>query len=151
MTAPKSETQAGVEIDDGHTPWQFSLRTLLIVVTIVSILLAIGVHFGGFIVALATVGLMQAAMLFSADWLIRPEHRRVLAFVTAASWALVGSAFVIMGFATAHKVEVRSSGSILSWSFVISLFGAGALAYYIAHHRWQQLSVRRLHVTKIGC
>jgi hypothetical protein len=143
MTTMKGEPQSSIEIDDGRAPWQFSLRSLLVVVTFVSVLLAIGVHLGGILVALIAVGILQAGILLSADWLIRPAHRRALAFVTAASWAIVGSSFVIGAIVTSNEIVSNNTGSLLSWSFTISLFGAGALSYYVAMRRWQQLSVRR--------
>jgi hypothetical protein len=142
MTNINAEKPA-TDIDEGPGPWQFSLRSLLIAVTVASILLAIGVHFGGILVALAAVGVSQAGMLLSADWLIRPAHRRALAFVTAASWALIGSTFVIGAVAAIDRIVKNFANSAFSWSVTIVLFVAGALSFYVAKRRWQQLTVRR--------
>jgi hypothetical protein len=129
---PKAET----EIDGG--PWQFSLRSLLIVITVASVLLAIGVHYAGVIVALAVVSLMQVGMLVGADWLIRPAHRRALAFVTAASWAVVGSSFVI--FAVFSLNHFNSSIGPLGYIFAICMLAVGTFCYYLANLRWRRLT-----------
>src|SRR5687767_1337267 len=131
MTTMKDETQTIAEFDASTGPWQFSLRTLLVVVTVASVFLAVGVHFGGIVVAFIAIGLLQATFLLSADWLIRPSHRRALAFFTAASWALLGSAFVIGAIVTIGDIVNSNTSSIVTWSFAMSLCGAGVLSYYV--------------------
>jgi hypothetical protein len=127
--------------DNGNEPWQFSLRGLLVFVTVVSVLLAIGVYYVGIIIALAVVGLIQVGPLLVADWLIRPQHRRTLAFVTAGSWAIVGSSFVIFAVCAASRL-VSSSGS-LNWTFASCSIVGAAFCYFLAGLRWRQLSTPR--------
>jgi hypothetical protein len=132
----QDKPQAETETDRG--PWQFSLRSLLIFITAASILLAIGVHYAGIIVALAVVGLMQVGMLVGADWLIRPAHRRALAFVTAASWAVVGSSFVIFAVYSLNRLD--SASGMFGYLFALCLMSVGAFCYFLANLRWRQLS-----------
>lgn len=102
-----------------------------------------GVHFGGIIIAIVFIGSLHAGALLSADWLIRPENRRVLAFVTAASWALVGSTFVIGAIQSVDWISKINSLSALSRSVAVALCGAGALSYYIGLRRWQHFNARQ--------
>jgi hypothetical protein len=118
---------------------QFSVRSLLIVTTIVSICLAIGVHFAGVMFALAFAALVQVGMLLSADWLIRPENRRALAFVTASSWIVLGSALLVVGVREVF-VFYGTKSEPARWVFAWLLIGIGILCYYVAAKRWRRLS-----------
>jgi hypothetical protein len=63
------------ESPSDRTPWQYSLRGLLIVTAVVSIVLAIGVRFAGLMYVLGALVVIQVATILAADWLIRPQHR----------------------------------------------------------------------------
>jgi hypothetical protein len=117
--------------------WQFSLRTLLIVTAFVSVCLAIGVHFAGVMFALALIGLIQVATLLSADWLIRPQNRRALAFVTAGSWMVLGSGLFIVGVREIYA-RIGAAGETAGWVFAGCMVGIGIYCYYIAAKRWRR-------------
>jgi hypothetical protein len=117
--------------------WQFSLRSLFIVTTVVSVCLAISVHLAGLMAIVAVVGLIQAGMLLAGDWLIRPANRRALAFVTAGSWMVLGSGLVILGCYAIY--EARGPGSLFGYL----LPAAAAGCYYVAFHRWRKLTALR--------
>ena len=119
--------------------WQFSLRTLLIVTALVSVCLAIGVHFAGFMFALVVIGLIQVATLLSADWLIRPQNRRALAFVAAGSWIVLGSGLLIVGVRE-FFLFYGTKSEPAKWMFTWCLVGAGVSCYYIAAKRWRRLA-----------
>ena len=118
--------------------WQFSLRTLLIVTAALSVCLAIGVHFAGVMFALAFATLVQVGMLLSADWLIRPENRRALAFVTAGSWIVLGSGILIIGIREVF-LGIGTDGDAGAWIFAWCLIVIGLGCYYIAAKRWRRL------------
>jgi hypothetical protein len=118
--------------------WQFSLRTLLVVTALVSVCLAIGVHFAGFMFALVVIGLIQITTLLSADWLIRPENRRALAFVTAGSWIVLGSGILIIGIREVF-LGIGTDGDAGAWIFAWCLIVIGLGCYYIAAKRWRRL------------
>src|SRR5438270_13343047 len=94
MELPSSEINSGAQRPNRE--WQFSLRSLFIATTALSIISAMGVYFVGVAFVLFVVILLQSATLLSADWLIRPGNRRVLAFVTAGSWTVFGSGLLII-------------------------------------------------------
>jgi len=119
--------------------WQFSLRSLLIATTIVSICLAIGVHFAGLMFAVAAVGLTQAAMLLSADWLIRPQNRRALAFVTAGSWIVLGSSLLAIGAGQLYGA-LQSEDARTAWMLGGCLIAGGSSCYLLAAKRWRSLT-----------
>ncbi|HEY3393835.1 MAG TPA: hypothetical protein VGK58_14080 [Lacipirellulaceae bacterium] len=121
--------------------WQFSVRTLLIVTALVSVCLAVGVHYAGFMFALVVIGLIQVATLLSADWLIRPQNRRALAFVTAGSWIVLGSGLLIVG-AREILLRVGINSGIAGWIFACSMVMIGIYCYYIAAKRWRRLTSR---------
>ena len=120
-------------------PWQYSLRALFVLMAVTSICLAIGVQFAGVMAALLVFGLIQAALLLAADWLIRPANRRWLALVTATSWTIVGSALFILG---TRQVSQLSGGGDkrLAWTGATALIAVGALCYLVAIRRWRQLT-----------
>lgn len=148
--------------------WQFSLRGLLLLTTLVSICLAIGVHFAGFMVVFIAIGVTQVTMMLCADWLIRPQNRRALAFATAASWTTIGSGLLILGVRALYAAADTLNSSAYSTTstqgvtlndeqelanFVhtaygassalgVSLTAAGVVCYIAAIVRWRQLSKR---------
>ena len=122
--------------------WQFSLRTLLVVTALVSVCLAIGVHFAGFMFALVLIGLIQVATLLSADWLIRPQNRRALAFVTAGSWIVLGSGLVIVGIREI-LMRIGIDRGAAGWIFAAGMVLLGVSCYYIAAKRWGRLTSQR--------
>jgi hypothetical protein len=145
QTASKGHTQRDDLIDDrlasassSTVPaWQFSLRSLLIATALVSVILALGVHLTGFMFALVVIGLVQVATLLSADWLIRPQNRRALAFVTAGSWMVLGSGLFVVGVREA-LLRIGTDSSLAVWVFVWCLIGAGIGCYYVAARRWRR-------------
>ena len=123
--------------------WQFSVRDLLIATTIVSICLAVGVHFAGFMFVLIALGVMQAALLLAGDSLIRPQNRRALAFATAGSWATVGSGLLVLLLSALLQDESLKSRSIAAtWVLEACLAIGSAIAYAVAAMRWRQLVPR---------
>jgi hypothetical protein len=147
QTAIKGHTHRDDHIDDRQVsasssalpPWQFSLRSLLIATAVISVILAIGVHLTGFMFALLVIAIVQVSTLLSADWLIRPQNRRALAFVTAGSWIVLGSGLVIVGV---REVLVRAGtdSDLAIWIFAWCLIGIGMICYYIAGKRWRRLT-----------
>jgi hypothetical protein len=123
--------------------WQFSIRDLLIATTIISICLAVGVHFAGFMFVLIALGVMQAAILLAGDWLIRPRNRRALAFATAASWATVGSGLLVLLVSTIfNEQSLRSRSEVATWALEACLAVGCVIAYVVAAIRWRQLMPR---------
>lgn len=119
--------------------WQFSIRDLLLVTTIVSICLAIGVHYVGVIIVVVTVGLIEVAILLYADWLIHPENRRALAFVTAFSWATLGSGLLALaGRAGFQAIQITTDASG-EWMLGIFLLMGAIASYLMAAYRWRQI------------
>jgi hypothetical protein len=146
-TAFKGHTQRDDPIDDrlvsdlsSTVPaWQFSLRSLLVATALISVVLAIGVHLTGYLFALVVIGLLQVATLLSADWLIRPQNRRALAFVTAGSWTVLGSGLLVVGVREI-LVRVGTDSDLATWIFAWCLISIGIICYYIAAKRWRRLS-----------
>jgi hypothetical protein len=129
---------------DGSTnvsAWQFSLRTLLIATALISVILALGVHLTGFMFALVVIALVQVATLLSADWLIRPQNRRALAFVTAGSWMVLGSGLFVVGVREV-LVRIGTDSGLAIWIFAWCLISIGIICYYIAAKRWRRLTSR---------
>jgi len=120
--------------------WQFSVRDLLIATTVISICLAVGVHFAGFMFVLIAIGVMQAAILLAGDWLIRPQNRRALAFATAGSWATVGSGLLVLLVSTIFNQESLLSRSKIATSALEGCLAIGCvIAFVVAAIRWRQL------------
>lgn len=151
-TAFKRHTQPDDLIDDRSAnpscstdaPWQFSLRSLLVATALISVVLAIGVHLAGVLFALAVIALIQVTTLLSADWLIRPQNRRALAFVTAGSWIVLGSGLVIVGIRDI-LFRLRTDGlatnfDLAIWIFALSLISIGIICFYVAAKRWRRLT-----------
>jgi hypothetical protein len=123
--------------------WQFSVRDLLIATTIISICLAVGVHFAGFMFVLIAIGVMQAAILLAGDWLIRPQNRRALAFATAGSWATVGSGLLVLLLsAVLNDQSLRSRSEAATLALEACLAVGCVTAYLVAAIRWRQLMPR---------
>src|SRR3954463_8190863 len=76
--------------------WQFSLRSLLIATTAVSVVMVLGMYLVGIAFVVFGIVLIQATILLAGDWLIRPANRRLLAFVTAGSWMVAGSGLLMI-------------------------------------------------------
>jgi hypothetical protein len=131
------------------TPAQFSLRSLLLLTTIVSIGLAIGVHFGGVMVVVVAAGLILADTLLSADWLIRPQNRRALAFVTASSWIIVGSGLFI-GALHSIATGALARHDDWGWFFAGFLIVAAVASFYIASIRWRKLAAQTVATRDSG-
>jgi hypothetical protein len=87
--------------------------------------------------ALAVIALIQVTTLLSADWLIRPENRRALAFVTAGSWIVLGSGLLVVGVREA-LIRIGTDSSSAVWVFTWCLIGAGIGCYYVAARRWRR-------------
>jgi hypothetical protein len=110
-----------------------------VLTTVASIGLAIGVHYGGFTVVALAAGLILAGALLSADWLIRPQNRRVLAFITASAWIVIGSGIVMLGveaFVTTNALGKQELG----WPVGAVLVAGGLSCYGIAAWRWAKLA-----------
>jgi hypothetical protein len=122
--------------------WQFSLRSLLLVTTAVSICLAIGTYFVGIAFAAFVLVLLQVAMLFSIDWLIRPANRRMLAFVAAGSWIVLGSGLLIVSFSLAFgRLEAGDRSGV--WIAIMFITLAAPACYFFAWRRWKRLTAQR--------
>jgi hypothetical protein len=122
--------------------WQFSLRSLLLATTVVSICLAIGTYFAGIAFAAFVLILLQVVMLFSVDWLIRPANRRMLAFVTAGSWIILGSGMLTISFALAYD-RLSSGDRSIFWAVIMLISLAAPFCYFVAWRRWKRLSAQR--------
>jgi hypothetical protein len=122
--------------------WQFSLRSLMIATTAVSVVMAFGMFFVGIAFVVFVVVLIQAATLLAADWLIRPANRRMLAFVTAGSWMVVGSGLLILGFKVASDILSRVSFHEM-WVAVVLLLFMAACCYWFAWRSWKRLTAQR--------
>jgi hypothetical protein len=123
-----------------RTPWQYSLRGLLIVTAIVSVVLAISIYFAGVLFVLGVIALIQAATLLAADWLIRPENRRVLAAVSSGTWMILGSGVMIIACRQAFLM-MRDDGNWTVALFTTSLAAtAGLCCCTVAANRWRRLA-----------
>ena len=122
--------------------WQFSLRSLLLVTTAVSICLAIGTYFVGIAFAAFVLILLQVVMLFSIDWLIRPANRRMLAFVAAGSWIILGSGLLIVSFTLAYgRLAAGDKNGV--WIAIMFITLAAPVCYFFAWRRWKRLTSQR--------
>jgi hypothetical protein len=119
--------------------WQFSLRSLLLATTVVSICLAIGTYFAGVAFAAFVLVLLEVAVLFSFEWLIRPANRRVLAFATAGSWIVLGSGMLIVSFSLAYGHLAAGDRSVV-WTAIMFITLAAPVCYWIAWRRWKRLT-----------
>jgi hypothetical protein len=122
-----------------RTPWQYSLRGLLIATTFVSIALAIGIYLAGVLFVLGVIALTQVATLLAGDWLIRPQNRRALAAVSSGSWLILGTGLVLIAGRQGFLL-IRVNGSTAAWIFASCLAAAGLYCFYVAAKRWRRLS-----------
>ena len=122
--------------------WQFSLRSLLLATTVVSICLAIGTYFAGVAFAVFVLVLLQVVMLLSVDWLIRPANRRMLAFVAAGSWIILGSGMLMISFSLAYDRNSSGDRSIF-WAVIMLISLAAPICYFVVWRRWKRLSAQR--------
>jgi hypothetical protein len=120
--------------------WQFSLRSLLLATTVVSICLAIGTYFAGVAFAVFVLVLLQVAMLFSVDWLIRPANRRMLAFVAAGSWIIRKRGAADQFLARLRSNLNRRQKCVLGSDHVDF---ARRPTLLLSLHRWKRLSAQR--------
>ena len=134
----KTVTNVSAHDEPTNVPWQFSLRSLLVVTAIISVCLAIGVHSSGFIFAIAVMVLIETATILSIEWLARPRNRHALAFVTAGSWIVLGSLFVVLGIRLAYGIVGTGHQSLMR-SVGLGIAAAGVFCYYIASRRWRRL------------
>jgi hypothetical protein len=119
---------------------QFSLKSLFIVTTFLSIAMALGTGFLGVALALLVIVLVQVATLLLADWLIRPANRRILAFVTAGSWIIFGSGMLIVAARFALDPAQREQLGDMVWP-ISTFFAIGAaFCYWCGQIRWRQLN-----------
>jgi uncharacterized membrane protein YqgA involved in biofilm formation len=122
--------------------WQFSLRSLLLVTTVVSICLAIGTYFAGVAFAAFVLVLLQVVLLFSVDWLIRPANRLMLAFVAAGSWLILGSGMLIISFTLAYG-RISTGDRSVFWVVIMLITLAAPFCYWFAWRRWKRLTAQR--------
>jgi hypothetical protein len=125
------------------TEWQFSLKSLFVVTTVLSIAMALGTVFLGVALALFVFVLVQVATLLLADWLIRPANRRILAFVTAGSWIIFGSGMLIVAARFALDPAQREQLGDTVWPICIFFAICAAFCYWCARMRWRQLTASR--------
>ena len=69
---------------------------------------------------------------FSADWLIRPQNRQRLAFVTAASWTTLGSGSSFCAFARCVPRSNQVDASRYRGRSHVCLAIAAAICYFMA-------------------
>jgi hypothetical protein len=127
------------EPPSNRTTWQYSLRGLLIVTAVVSIVLAIGIHFAGVMLVVGVMALIQVATLLASDWLIRAQNRRALAAVSSGSWIILGSGLVVISGQQMYGL-IGTNGSVEARVFAACLLAAGAYCCYIARKRWRRLT-----------
>lgn len=113
--------------------WQFSLLVLLAATTLISICLGLAVHFPVFMAVVIGLGLIQAAVFFTADWLIRTARPRGWALATAAAYVVLGSGFAFVGGSLAYVAGGATGGSN-------ALMGGGFVCYLAA---WLRLRLTR--------
>jgi hypothetical protein len=122
--------------------WQFSLRSVLLVTTVASICLAIGTNFVGVALAAFVLVLLQVVILvilFSVDWLIRRTSRRMLAFVAAGSWIVLGSGLLIVSFSLAYGRQAAGDRSGV-WIAIMFITLTAPVCYWFAWSRWKRFT-----------
>jgi hypothetical protein len=127
------------ESPSDRTPWQYSLRGLLIVTTVVSVVLAIGVRLAGLMYVLGALAVIQVATILAADWLIRPQHRWALAMVSAGSWIALGTGLALIGGMQLYRLT-GSGAQAEAWIIAWCALAAAAYCYSIALRRWRRLT-----------
>lgn len=136
----RQDEKTGAAIDEkAPTGWQYSLRGLLVVITIVSVSLTIAVHYQGLMVTIIAIGMVQATILLASDWLIQGRNRWALALLTSIFWAIPGCGLLLMGIGAAVGTNiVADRGASAAASALV--IAAGAFCYFMAIRRWRQLN-----------
>jgi hypothetical protein len=122
--------------------WRFSLRGLLIATAFVSICLAMGATFTFTNFIVSALVMVYVSILESFDWLIRPQNRWKVAFVTAGLWTMLGSGFVIFGFKIAF-VLIWNSQFGDAFEGMIYILALASPCYWLASRRWRRLTAYR--------
>lgn len=135
----RSDSTSGVDAPRSRPRFQFSVRDLLVATTVVSVCLAIGIHFVGFMTVVGTLCVAQVVVLLVSDWLIRPENRRALVFATTGIWAILGSGLFLLALpAIFQATEPATSRASATLAICLTL-GAG-LSYFMAVYRWRKMT-----------
>jgi hypothetical protein len=122
--------------------WQFSLRGLFILTTILCAYLALAAALPLDEFVLLSVMLFLVAVLLSVEWLIRPANRHILACVTAGLWMFFGIALLIISIAIA--MALITAGSDDSVWLAVVLFTLMAIACFrVGRRTWRQLTAYR--------
>jgi hypothetical protein len=134
-------TRARPDADRAPVPreWQFSLRSLLLVTTVVSICVAMGTYFVGVAFAAFVLVLLEVVALFSFEWLIRPVNRRLLSFVVTGSWIILGSGMLIVSFSLAYGRLAAGDTSDV-WFAIMFIALTAPVCYFVAWRRWKRLT-----------
>lgn len=135
----RSDSTSGVDAPRSRPRFQFSVRDLLVTTAIVSVCLAAGIHFIGFMAVVGTLCVAQVAVLLASDWLIRPENRRALAFATAGIWAILGSGLLLLSLPVIFQLT-DTPGSRASATLAICLTLGAGLSYFMAVYRWRKMT-----------
>ena len=119
--------------------WQFSLRGMLIVMTIIAISLAFASQYPRTMGVLLAVGILQAIVLCGADWLVQAKNLKLLAIITAALWAFAATG--LLGLSAWQLAVAPAGNSFRSvWSIALIYAAGSAFCYYVA---WRRLTKRR--------
>lgn len=113
---------------------QFSLFSLLSLMTLLAVGLALAVYYPRFAVLIVT-GLVAAIALYFSDRILRIANTELWAALTEATSAIVGTMFVVLSIVCHLKfgwVEEKSGTQI--WLLTLLLAIAGLLCYY---HVWK--------------
>ncbi len=141
MAKPDNSDLANLLSDRKTTKerWQFSLCGMLIVMTIIAISLAFARQYPRTMGVLLAVGIVQAAVLCGADWLVRAKNVKLLTIITAALWALAATGILAL-LAWQLTVSPAGNGFIFDGSVALIYIACSAFCYYIA---WRRLTKRR--------
>jgi hypothetical protein len=79
--------------------------------------------------------------MLASDWLIRPAHRRALAFATASAWIILGSGLLII--AIQQAIAILAAPKLdMTWAAITVLIGFALACYLLGWYRWKQLTAR---------
>jgi hypothetical protein len=124
----KSANAAGFTM----TRWRFSLRSLLLMTTIMAVCLAFGVHYPRFTTFFVTLQLVWIVALMSAEWLIRPTNSRVQRLLTATIWAVLGSLFFAMSGREIYGLVAEAQYGSSAWAITICAAASGVVCCRMA-------------------
>jgi hypothetical protein len=142
LKSPNDDTEH-VPIGGQRPPgWQYSLRGLLVVITIVSISLAVGIHYQGIMVAIVAIGIIQGTILLAGDWLIQRRNWWALALLTSIFWAIPGCGLLLLGVGVAVSSSIVADRGVIAMASLCAIAG-GAFCYFMAVKRWRQLTAER--------